>query len=161
MPVSRLECVTVRVARICRSNSFFSFFTKCSLACNNLDSLTLSVNAERNTVAEFDSIKYTCNVTFASSGEITPSIRWTLGGDEISASVTSSANRQESVCTVTAGTSNLPSVKCEVFFPDKAVSAPSAVVTDDVAQNTPNYMYTNYTDSHSFEEIRVTCKLFS
>jgi len=114
-----------------------------------------SVNAERNTVAESDSIKYTCNVTFASSGELTPSIRWTSGGNEISASVTSSANRLESVYTVTAGTSNLPLIKCEVFFRDTDVTGPSAVVTNDVAQNTPNY-----TDSRSFEEIQVTCKLF-
>ena len=113
------------------------------------------MNVERNTVAEFDSIKYTCNVTFASFGEIMPLIRWTSGGDVISASVTSSANRLESVYTVTAGTSNLPLIKCEVIFRDTNVTGPSAVNAVSVAQNTPNYA-----DTRSFEEIQVTCKLF-
>jgi len=50
---------------------------------------------------------------------------------------------------VTAGTSNIPPCSCEVYFPQTSVSG------DDAAQNRPTY-----TDSHSYDEIVVTCKLF-
>ena len=125
------------------------------IACNNSDSLTSSVNVVQNTAAADDDIEYTCNVTFASSGEIIPSIRWTSGDRTLTASKTDSANRVDSVYTVTAGTNSLPSIKCDVFFSVTTVSGPSSVAAVNVAQNTPSY-----TDSQSFAEIEVTCKYF-
>ena len=124
-------------------------------ACNNSDRWTSSVNVVENTAAADDDIEYTCSVTFSSSGEIIPSFRWTSGSLAITASVTASANRVDSVYTVTAGTNSLPSIKCDVFFPVTTVSGPSAVSAVHVAQNTPTY-----TDSQGFAEIEVTCKYF-
>ena len=117
-----------------------------------------SMDFSGNIAAESDIIQFTCNLTFNGSGEIIPSIRWTSGGVPITGDIvpTSSANSTVSVYTVTAGTSNLPSCQCEVFFAATTVSPPRSknnVVT--AAQNTPTY-----TDSESFEEIIVTCKSF-
>jgi len=123
-----------------------------------LELLTSSLDVSGNITVESDVTQYTCNQTFSGSGEITPSIRWTSGGVPITGDIvpTHLANRIVSVYTVTAGTSNLPSCQCEVFFAATTVSPPRTknnVVT--AAQNTPTY-----TDSESFEEIIVTCKLF-
>ena len=118
--------------------------------------LTSSVDAFGNTAFESDTIQYTCNLTFNGSGEIIPSIRWTSGGVTITGGVvpTRSANSIVSVYTVTAGRANLPSFQCEVFFPATTVNGTRAVTATN-AQNTPTY-----TDSASFAEITVTCKLF-
>ena len=109
-----------------------------------------------NTTAESDTVQYTCSVTYAGSVEIIPSIRWrSSGGVSITDVVitTRTGNRIDSEYTVTAGMSSIPSCQCEVFIPETNVTA---VKADHVAQNIPTY-----TDSHSFEEVVVTCKLFS
>ena len=115
-----------------------------------LESLTSSTNATA-IAAESDVIQYTCSVAFSGSGKIRQSIRWTSEGTDVTGGVvtTSSSNRVDSVYTVTVGTSNIPPCQCEVFFPQTNVSG------DDAAQNIPTY-----TDSHSYDEIVVTCKLF-
>jgi len=127
--------------------------------CKHSDSLASSVNVVRNTAAESDTIRYTCSVIYAGSGKIIPSVRWrTSGGVSITDGITTTptGNRIDSVYTVTAGMSSIPSCQCEVFIPATVVNGSSAVEADHVAQNIPTY-----TDSHSFEEVVVTCKLFS
>jgi len=120
------------------------------------------VNVVGNTAAESDTVRYTCSVTYAGStgpGKITPSIRWrTSEGVSITDGInaTTTGNRIDSEYTVTAGMSSIPSCQCEVFIPETNVTGPSAVKADNVAQNIPTY-----TDSHSFEEVVVTCKLSS
>jgi len=120
------------------------------------------VNVVGNTAAESDTVRYTCSVTYAGStgpGNITPSIRWqTSEGVSITDGIitTPTGNRIDSEYTVTAGMSSIPSCQCEVFIPETNVNGPSAVPADHVAQNIPTY-----TDSHSFEEVVVTCKLSS
>jgi len=126
----------------------------------DLESLASSLNVVGNTAAESDIVQYTCRVTYAGSGEIIPSIRWqSSGGVSITNGIvtTPTENRIDSEYTVTAGTSSIPSCQCEVFIPATDENGPSAAVTVvHVAQNIPTY-----TDSHSFEEVVVTCKLFS
>jgi len=125
----------------------------------DLESLASSVNVVGNTAAELDTVRYTCSVTYSSSGEIIPSVRWrTSDGVSITDGIdtTTTGNRIDSEYTVTAGTSSIPSCQCEVFIPATDVNGPSAVTVVHVAQNIPTY-----TDSHSFEEVVVTCKLFS
>jgi len=99
-------------------------------------------------------------VTYAGSGEIIPSVRWrrTSGGVSITDGInaTTTENRIDSEYTVTAGMSSIPSCQCEVFIPETSVTGPSAVEADHVDQNIPTY-----TESRSFEEVAVTCKLFS
>jgi len=120
------------------------------------------VNVVGNTAAESDTVRYTCSVTYAGStgpGKITPSIRWqTSEGVSITDGIitTPTENRIDSEYTVTAGMSSIPSCQCEVFIPETNVTGPSAVDAVHVAQNIPTY-----TDSHSFEEVVVTCKLSS
>ena len=120
------------------------------------------MNVEGSTAAESDTVRYTCSVTYAGytgSGKITPSIRWrTSEGVSITDGIITmpTGNRIDSQYTVTAGMSSIPSFQCEVFIPETNVTGPSAVEVDHVAQNIPTY-----TDSHSFEEVVVTCKLFS
>lgn len=117
-----------------------------------LEPLTSSVNAVENTASESDTVRYKCKVS-AGSGRITASIRWTSGGVPITDNIarTTSVIPIISVYTVTAGTSNLPSCKCEVYFLGTNVSGPSGQDVIHVAQNTPTY-----SDSHSFTEIKVT-----
>jgi len=122
------------------------------------DSLASSVNVVRNTAAESDIVRYTCSVTYAGSGKIIPSIRWqSSGGVSITDGIvtTPAENRIDSQYTVDAGMSSIPSCQCEVFIPATVVNGSSAVVADHVATNIPTY-----TDSRSFEEVVVTCKLF-
>ena len=153
--ISRLvfECGTIQMLRllVCSKTTVF-LFCACAFVnmFNDLESLTSSTNATENT-AESDVIHYECSVAFSGSGKISPSIRWTSEGTDVTDGVaaTPSANRADSVYTVTAGTSNIPSSSCEVYFTQTNVSG------DDAAQNIPTY-----TDSHSLEEIVVTCKLF-
>jgi len=127
--------------------------------CKHSESLASSVNVMGNTTAESDTVQYTCSVTYAGSVEIIPSIRWRSSG---SVSITDgiittrTGNRIDSEYTVTAGMSSIPSCQCEVFIPETSVTGPSIVQADHVAQNIPTY-----TDSHSFDEVAVTCKLFS
>jgi len=105
--------------------------------------------------------KRSMSVTYAGStgpGKITPSIRWrTSEGVSITDGIvtTPTGNRIDSQYTVTAGMSSIPSCQCEVFIPATDVTGPSAVTVVHVAQNIPTY-----TDSHSFDEVVVTCKLF-
>ena len=127
--------------------------------CKHSDSLASSLNVVGNTAAESDIVQYTCRVTYAGSGEIIPSIRWqSSGGVSITDGIvtTPTENRIDSQYTVTAGTSSIPSCQCEVFIPETIVTGPSAVTVVHVATNIPTY-----TDSHSFEEVVITCKLFS
>jgi len=124
----------------------------------DLDSLASSVNVVGNTAAESDIVQYACRVTYAGSGEIIPSIRWqSSGGVSITDGIvtTNTGNRIDSQYTVTAGMSSIPLCQCEVFIPETIVTGPSAVSGGHVATNIPTY-----TDSHSFEEVVVTCKLF-
>ena len=115
-----------------------------------------------NTAAASVTVRNTCSVTYAGStgpGKITPSIRWrTSGGVSITDGInaTTTGNRIDSEYTVTAVMSSIPSCQCEVFIPATNVTGPSAVEADHVAQNIPTY-----TESRSFEEVAVTCKLFS
>jgi len=135
------------------SSSFLLFARKCiswHVMHVYLESLTSSTNATENT-AESDVIQYECSVAFSGSGKISPSIRWTSGGADVTDGfvTTPSSNSVDSVYTVTAGTSNIPPFQCEVYFPQTSVSG------SDAAQNIPTY-----TDRRNFEEIVVTCKLF-
>jgi len=117
--------------------------------------LTSSVNVTRSAAAESDVIQYTCSVRFNSS-QIIPSIRWTSGSNVFSRGVvttTPSASHKRSVYTVTAGTSDLPSYKCEVHFTQTSVTAPLIFSGASAAQNT-----LTYTDSRIFAQIVVTCK---
>ena len=119
------------------------------------------MNVVGNTAAESDTVRYTCSVTYAGStgpGKITPSIRWrTSEGVSITDGIitTPTGNRIDSQYTVTAGMSSIRPCQCEVFIPETVVNGSSIVKADHVAQNIPSY-----TESHSFEEVVVTCKLF-